>query len=917
MGRVKDLRRLRKALADAPSAVLLGGEAGVGKTRLVREFGAQAGVRVLSGGCVELGADGLPFAPFSAALRGLVREVGVDGVKELLPGASGLARLLPEFGDAQETSVESRARMFELVLTLLERLAPMALVIEDAHWADRSSRDLLEFLIRNLGGRVMIVVTYRSDALERTHPLRGLLAELARVDIVERTELRRFTRAETKRLLHQVSGHEPEERVVEQVFSRSEGNPLFAEALAEIGDGMLPDSLRDLLLIGFQRLPEESRELLRVAAAGGTRFEHDLLTAVGGLDEAALSRALRPAVAANILVADGDGYAFRHSLIREAVYDDLLPGELSRLHRRYAEALTDRPALVAPGRAAGERAYHWYAAHELTKALESAWEAAQEAARQFAHAEALRMLERVLELWDRVPAGERLPVRRPDVLGRAVEFARLAGEDDRGIMLATEALKEADAPEERAWLLGLRGILLYEQNREESLDDLRETITALPKEGKVRARLLAQLGTRLYKLPGGAPEAKAALAEALRLGRASDDATAVAGAMITLATRHGGPDEERLALFDEVEPLIPLTEEYDDVLRLELARSHVLEGMGRHEDAIRVARLGVAKAEDFGLMRTTGTVLGINMAEPMVALGRWDEALAIIDRAIERRPLRRHQSGLRFMAGAVHLARGELDIAERLLAKAWSACALGSLRRAEDFLPVVQMEMTLRLAQGRPDLARAAAAPLTEHAAMSDEARYTWPALVVAALACTTPAELAPFAARAAGLPVRSELQRAHRLTFAAHAARLRGEREDWAPVREAWERLSQPYDLAKALHRSAEQAAADGDRRAALGFLAEAAPIAESLRARPLAAAVDALRARLGGSAPAHGLTARELEVLRELAKGRSNREIAEALSITAKTASVHVSNILAKLAVSSRTEAAAAARRLGIDGT
>ena len=163
VGRSGQLAALEIALAGAarshPSAVLVGGEAGVGKSRLVSEFAVRsrgAGARVLIGGCLELGADGLPFAPFTAVLRELVRDLGAAGVAGLLPGGSAreLARLLPEFGEpaAPQDAGEARARLFEQMLILLEHLAgpgPVALVMEDMHWADRSTRDLLAFLIRN------------------------------------------------------------------------------------------------------------------------------------------------------------------------------------------------------------------------------------------------------------------------------------------------------------------------------------------------------------------------------------------------------------------------------------------------------------------------------------------------------------------------------------------------------------------------------------------------------------------------------------------------------------------------------------------------------------------------------------------------------------------------------------------------
>ncbi|XRQ12222.1 hypothetical protein ACN3XK_15390 [Actinomadura welshii] len=187
----------------------------------------------------------------------------------------------------------------------------------------------------------------------------------------------------------------------------------------------------------MQRLPEETQEVLRDASGGGTRIEHALLAAVTGLGDAALTRVLRPAVAANVLVVDGDGYAFRHALIREAVHDDLLPGEFTRLHRRYAEALEHDPGLVPAGRLWVELSHHWKAAHDNTWALVASWRAAADARKALAHAECLDMLSRVLNLWDRVPdAAEHIGADHATVLESAASAADEAGEYDRGIKRA-------------------------------------------------------------------------------------------------------------------------------------------------------------------------------------------------------------------------------------------------------------------------------------------------------------------------------------------------------------------------------------------------------------------------------------------------------------------------------------------------
>jgi DNA-binding CsgD family transcriptional regulator/tetratricopeptide (TPR) repeat protein len=1002
VGRDEQMAVLEAAFASVrqggASAVLLGGEAGVGKSRLVGEFGqaaASAGARVLTGGCLELGTDGLPFAPFTAVLRELVHEMGADAVASMLPGRTtrGLARLLPELGEPEVGGDpgEARARLFEEMLTALDHLtgrSPVVLVIEDAHWADRSSRDLLTFLIANqraVSG-LLIVVTFRSDELHRTHPLRPMLAALDRIAWVERVELPRLTRNHTSELAACILGGQPTPGLADALYHRSEGNPLFVEALL-CADGELnaelPESLRDLLLDSVRALPEATQEVLRVASAGGEAIGHALLAAVTGLDDDALTAALRPAVTANVLHVRADGYAFRHELIREAVHEDLLPGEHGRLHSRFAEAIDADHALVPPGRAAVEMAHHWHSAHDTAWALIGAWQAAAQAERAVAPAERLSLLARVLELWEQVPdAAERIGADHARVLAEAASAAHDAGEYERGTALASSALAELDSatePVRVARLLETRGHIKNDLGRDDFPEDFAAALAIVPADAAA-ARITILLSAARC-MPRVWQERSYA-EEALALARTIGDEASEANALLTLALFHAGvgkqsgTGDDPLRLIAQARAMAERAGAHDLLVKAAINESHLLEGAGEHELAVEAARRGTARDPRY-LAPTSRSLLAINQVEPLLALGRWEEALRIIEgaRDLQLSALPKHRAIMRVVKGRIALARGHADAAAEEVSAARRLLRDASYED-EHQLPFGVLEILLRLAAAGSAAGMAAAAQAIDgYEASGGSPRYAWPVVVAGATACLAAAgqvrtarderlrdDVAALAGRlrtvAEKLEAFGPAQEANRLTFVAadahvayvlaadpsgvadaagpaDGARARleaaGLRAAWDQAAAGWDAVGEPYPLAQALLHAAEAALACGDRDGAAEALRRAADLAASLGAAPLSEqiAILARRARIalpgpgdaeagqgpgarGAGAGDPGLTGREREVLRLVAAGRSNREIAAELFISPKTASVHVSNILGKLGAASRGEAAAKAHAL-----
>ncbi|MFF7373489.1 helix-turn-helix transcriptional regulator [Streptomyces tricolor] len=984
VGRTDELDTLNDALARAaaaePQALLLGGEAGVGKTRLVEEFATAAAGReavVAVGGCVEIGADGLPFAPFSTALRALR-----DALPEQFAAAAAgqeeeLARLLPDLGEAGagRHDEQGMARLFEITVRLLERVAAartVVLVLEDLHWADASTRHLLAYLFRTLRtGRLLVLATYRSDDIHRRHPLRPLLAELDRLRTVRRIELARFTREEAGRQIAGILAAEPDPAQVDEIYARSDGNAFFIEELAVAGaEGNctgLSDSLRDLLLVRVEALPESAQRVARIVAEGGSTVEYRLIAAVAQLAEDDLIEALRAAVGANLLTVTraGDGYRFRHSLVREAVADDLLPGERSRLNRRYAEALEADPTLVPADARVMRLASYWYHAHDAAKALPAVLAAAVVARRRHAYSEQLGLLERAMELWDAAPQEVRsalrpvdctdvyppcggdpatTPLRYLDLMAEAAVAGRFGGERERALKITKRALRlleEDPDPLRAAWFWVQRSRLVQALARGDGRQELgtaQELVRGLP-PSEVHAEVLAVAANwSMQRRPG--PEALAAAERAVEYARMVGARETELHARLTLGglTVESGDPETGLAQMRQV-----LHDTRAEGLHHVAGRAYVnlpsaLQSVGRDREAVPLLREGIEFARGHGLLDSEAWVWG-NLSEALYSLGQWAEAAEAAAHAtrVGHSAKPRGMGALRL----AHLALGRGDLAEAARQLAAARARYGTHDpMPQQSLPLARITLGIAAAEGRITDARAALLPALDAGFPPGTHRHGWPLLLAAATA-EADARTLP-AARPGRAEILDRLSAAVRtLTTGVplwhaygqwtRAELLRAQGRDttgtWSPVVAAFECLDRPYDLARVRHRLAGALLAEGgddERDRAVELLRLAAAVADHLRARPLADAVARLaqRARLtlgraarqapADPAAALGLTSRERDVLGLVAAGRTNRQIAEELFISPKTASVHVSNILSKLGVSGRGEAAAVAHRL-----
>lgn len=964
VARTEQVARLAQALdrarTGAPTLVLLGADAGVGKTRLLRHVGdvvAAGGARVVTGHCVDLGEIGLPYLPFAEAL-GVLRGTDPTAVARVVEARPALGRLLGGTGgraadDAGPAdAADERRELFEGVLEVLAACAstehPLLLVLEDLHWADASSRDLLRFVVSRLSDQPLLVVaTYRTDDLHRRHPWRPVAAELARHPRSSHLALAPFTDDELREFAAAVAGRALPEDQLHRLRERAEGNAYFTEELIEAGADAdaLPWSLADVLRTRVERLDAATVRLVQLASAAGRRVDEPLLRAAAQAGPGAapavgaVDAALREAVAQHVLVVEDGRIAFRHALLAEAVYADLLPGEAAAAHRAFLAALDATPT---PG-AAAQRAAHALRVPDLPVALGASWEAAVQAARVLAPAEELRHLEVVLRLWDAVPeVAAGLPASHAAVLRTAAAAASRAGESERAVQLARGAVAAAgDDPLARGGArTDLARHLLGTESVDAALAEASAALVELPDApSRERAWALATFA-RAALNAGREDEATETAARAAQVAREVGDVAAESDALTTAAVGEQIDHERSAQLLTEALARAVASGDHATELRTRYNLTSTAYYAGdlvraAHEADVghrRAVELGMAWAPygvDLQMFRLLVRYVGGDLAPPAadeVAGGRGEVRAFLtsvelyaavargdgdaVERALALEPWWPRDPLLTQLAGgnAVDALtwRGEparavayADRVDTHVRSVWSPEYLGGIWLGALALAAVADLADARRAAGQDDadLVADADARLARVVRTADEGRPRGGTL---------------------GPEGRAWLARAH-----AEHARAAG-RADVEAWRAALAELAygHRYETARVRWRLAEALVARGDRGAAATEAQAALAEAHAMGAAPLAEAVADLvrRARLGGAPAAPGgdvLTARESEVLTLVAQGLSNRQVGERLFISGKTVSVHVSNVLTKLGASGRTEAVAIAHRRGLLGT
>ncbi|WP_027661139.1 helix-turn-helix transcriptional regulator [Salinispora fenicalii] len=946
VGRAESLEAIRSTLASTgqgqPTAVFLTGESGVGKSRLLREVGSElrdAGALLLTGACLDIG-DASPLHPLRQALRRLDTELTTGP-----PNASSALRgLLGVFAD-QASGPDGAGALLEQVSHGLHLIAggrQLVLILDDLQWADRSTRQLLLYLLAGLGDlHLSVLAAVRAESLQGAHPLRRMLTELRRLRTVRVLDLAPLDRAATEQLAAAVAGEALPTAAAEQLWQRSGGNPFVVEELArDLRDGRvgLSDTLREIFLTRVEALPPDAHAVVYAVAVGVEPVAHWLLAKVVRLPEDELIDAVREAVAHRLLVSADEGYRLRHRLVAEVLEAELLPVERAALHQRYAQALTGAHAELHQARLA----YHWRLAGEPVRALPAAMAAAEEAERLHGYVEAHRHWSTAVQLAETSAVGA--TADRMMLLERTAEAAHHCGEHARALALLEEVT--ADAAQPACGLSIRRARYLAAAGRSALAEaEYQRALAAADCTPRQRATITAHLAELLLHL-GRYADAGARAREALELADAVAGSTSevvLASAALGFSEAFREDPEAGLAVVRRALDTAERSGRPEDVACAYLHLAELLTGpLNTLEEGVVVARRGAERVAELGLGRTYETRLLAIAINGLFRVGQWAEAEKVAAAALRHRPSGADAVEVLLARCRLSVGYGDIEAADRDLDAVATLCAGGGARHV---IPLLTLRAGLAMWQGRHDLARKAVqrgltesrsddlvilAALIWHGLRAEAEAHASRSISVDETAVRRLREAADRVAHRAGTaarPVRSVVE-AFLALCAAEVSRINGnDPELWARSVAEWDRRNHPYPATYSRLRQAEALLARRSRSTKAGkLLRQAYQSALGLGAVPLTAEIKTVagRARVAlaergaaagsptTSTPAAGgelaaLTAREREVLAAVAEGLTNKEIGQRLFISERTIGVHVSHIFDKLQVRTRVQASA----------
>jgi DNA-binding CsgD family transcriptional regulator/tetratricopeptide (TPR) repeat protein len=970
VGRESEMEALLAGLGDATSGrgrlFLLGGEPGIGKTRLADEFSARAkaeGVLVLWGRCWEAG--GAPaYWPWIQSIRGLVRDLDPEALRTSVAGGGpDLAQMLPEVREALPDLPDSppaspeaaRFRLFDAVSGFLGRASedqPLVLVLEDLHVADASSLLLLQFVGDQIGeSRMLVLGTYRDVEVTKDQPLAAALAELVRAQGTSRVSLSGLTQPDVARFIETITGRRPPQDLVAALHRETEGNPLFVGEVVRhlASEGRLwdqsdrrrwpiPEGVREVIGRRLDRLSAECRRLLTLASVLGRDFSLEALKRLAGSSAENVLESLQDAVTAKLII-DVPGsrgrLRFAHALIRDTLYDDLGPAERVRLHRTVGDALE---ALYsnAPDPHLAELAYHFVEAasgDDVAKAIGYARRAGDRAASLLAYEEAVRLYRMAVQTLDITePAAPELRCELLLAMGDAQTRAGATLEARETLRQAADLARSLEMPEVLARAsLGYGGRFVWARAADDPhvVPLLQDALGALgDRDTLLRAKVLARLAGALRDQPSSEPRASLSK-DAVDIARRIGDPATLAYTLDGRYSAIWSPDtlEERSAIADEI---VRLSEQTGDIERAFQGHHYRIAVLIERGDIPKVTAELQVNARVAQELHQPAQQWYVAATRAIIALleGRFAQSEELINEtyALGQQAESMHARGVLLLQKyALRREQGRLEETERTMREALPDYT---------FWPWMQVVLIhVHAAQGRrTDVAR-------EFGRMAvDDFRHLpfdndW------LFGMTHLAEVASFLGDSERAPKLYDLLR----SYAGHNAfghpeyctgavdRLLGVlaammgRSDEAvrhfeAALEMNTRMGARPWVAHTQHAYARMLAERGrrkDRDHAVSLLTSALETGEEIGMTVLGERVRGLlgelgvrprrpRPRPGAAATPTTLTPRELEVAGLVAEGLSNRQIAEKLFVSERTAETHVQNILMKLGFTSRAQVA-----------